>query len=185
MDRLHREFNSILDEASRSAGPAGVAIRPRLLVVPSIGSFFLKMNGGACAMGNLVLVGRDFWRTPDTVRKFVLAHEVAHAIRGHTMRLLGYWFVIFSGLVAVHFLAPPEISRGAVALIFGLAIALSELARPATWELEADRLAADITSPGDSQNTLRAVFRWSGVPLGERENTRIAALGAPIGASVS
>jgi Zn-dependent protease with chaperone function len=180
MSILQYEFNAIVgrgEELRQASGRnSGGSQRPRLVVLPKYLSFILGIGGGAFAFAGMIFVNEKLASAPVAVRRFVLAHEAAHALFGHCSRLLGYWAVIFGSAVIARGLIMGDHGRLAECLILGAGIALAEVAKPFRWELEADHLAATVIGADIGRGTLEGVFKYYNVRLGSVEKKRLKAL---------
>lgn len=180
MSSLHYEFNIVVGRGRElveaSGRKVGTSYRPRLVIVPKYLTFILKIGGGAFSLAGMVFVSQKLSTAPVAVRRFILAHEAAHALFGHCSRMLAYWAAIFISAIVARGLVPGDHGRLAESLILGTGIALAQWAQPLNWELDADSVAASVVGSEVGRSTLESMFGWLNVRVGSIARKRLKAL---------
>jgi len=123
------------DEFERLSAKRG-ALAPKLVFLPT----WWPGRSVAFAYFNLIAIGSGLLRAPPDVRRYLLAHELGHIERGHTLGQVGYWASVLSA-VAIGQLLPPALATAPIMAVLMGAVAWLSLGETRR-EFEADDVAA-------------------------------------------
>lgn len=123
------------DEFERLSAKRG-ALAPKLVFLPA----WWPAPNVAFAYFNIVAIGPGLLRAPPDVRRYLLAHELGHIERRHTLGQAGYWASVLSA-VAVGQVLPPALAMAPIMAVLIGAVAWLSLGETRR-EFEADDVAA-------------------------------------------
>lgn len=172
-------------DAVRAAFPSryGHLLRARIVILPRWMGWLAPLTGGAFIWWFWLVVDHRFPSAPSLVRRYILAHEWGHILRGHAVVLYFYWVFAAPAVFAIWGLTSspsgaahisPLVLLGPLSLC--LALLCSSLIRSVRLEYEADAVAAEAVGPLDAPTAYQNAVAWSGRRWSPIDTRRLTAL---------
>jgi Zn-dependent protease with chaperone function len=132
IERAKEEWRSEFEGVSRRGGP----LAPKLVFLPAR----WPAQNVAFAYFNVIAIGPGLLRAPPDVRRYLLAHELGHIERRHTLGQVGYWASVLAA-AAIGQLLPAALAMAPIMIVLVAAVAWLAMGETRR-EFEADDVAA-------------------------------------------
>jgi Zn-dependent protease with chaperone function len=132
VERTKEEWRTEFEQLSARRGP----LAPKLVFLPAR----WPAANVAFAYFNVIAIGPGLLRAPPEVRRYLLAHELGHIERRHTLGQVGYWASVLAA-VAIGQMLPTGLAMAPIMAVLIAAVAWLSLGETRR-EFEADDAAA-------------------------------------------